>query len=71
MDFLSCSGGSVYGKSSAGVYYRCAVQEAKTGGAIAYIVKKGDLNGVDLQSPEILRIRTGILMGYSRWAGLG
>lgn len=46
-------GGSVYSRGGAGSYYQCAVQEAKSGGGIAYIVKKSDLDGVDLQSDEI------------------
>lgn len=59
-------GGSVYGgRSSAGAYYQCAVQEAKSGGAIAYVVKKRDLNGVDLQSDEIFEDRDRGVSGIS------
>jgi hypothetical protein len=37
-----------------GGYFRCAVQEAKTGGAIAYIVRNADLNHVpNLQAKDI------------------
>lgn len=34
-------------------FYKCARQEARTGGAIAYVVKKSDLKKVNLQDPEI------------------
>lgn len=34
-------------------YFHCAVQEAQSGGAIAYLVNKEDVEGLDLQSPEI------------------
>jgi len=34
-------------------YFQCAVSDAKGAGAVAYVVKKEDLNKVDLQDPEI------------------
>ena len=36
-----------------GGWFHCAIQEAKTGGAIAYAVKTDDLNDVKLQNKEI------------------
>jgi hypothetical protein len=36
-----------------GSFYKCARQEARTGGAIAYVVKNSDLKKVDLQDKEI------------------
>lgn len=36
-------------------YFKCAKQEAKTGGAVAYVVKNSDLKKVNLQDPEIFR----------------
>jgi hypothetical protein len=40
--------------SKGGSWFHCAVQEAKTGGAVAYIVKDDDLKNVpDLQAREI------------------
>lgn len=36
-----------------GAFYKCARQEARTGGAIAYVVKNSDLKKVNLQDPEI------------------
>jgi len=38
-------------------YFQCARQEAKTGGAIAYVVKNSDLAKVNLQDNEIFRDR--------------
>ena len=34
-------------------YFKCAKQEAKTGGAVAYVVKNSDLKKVNLQDHEI------------------
>jgi len=34
-------------------YFQCAISDAKGGGAIAYVAKKADLAGIDLQEPEI------------------
>ena len=36
-------------------HFYCAKQEARTGGAIAYIVKNSDLVGVDIQKPELFK----------------
>jgi|694.fasta_scaffold04876_4 hypothetical protein len=36
-----------------GSYFKCAKQEAKTGGAVAYVVKNSDLKDVDIQKPEL------------------
>lgn len=36
-----------------GQFYKCARQEAKTGGAIAYVVKNSDLKGINIQDKEI------------------
>ncbi len=38
-------------------YFTCAVSDAKGAGAIAYVVKKKDLEDVDLQEPEIFQDR--------------
>ena len=40
-----------------GSYFKCAIEEAVGGGAIVYVVKKEELNGVDLQASEIFRDR--------------
>lgn len=34
-------------------YFQCAIQEAKTGGAVAYIIKNEDASKIDLDAPEI------------------
>lgn len=34
-------------------HFKCAKQEAKTGGAVAYVVKNSDLKDVDIQKPEL------------------
>ena len=39
--------------SEGGDYFHCAIQEAKNGGAIAYVVHTEDLEGVNLDAPEI------------------
>ena len=36
-------------------YFKCALSDAKGAGAIAYVVKKEDLNKVDLQASEIFK----------------
>jgi hypothetical protein len=36
-----------------GSYFKCAVQESVAGGAVAYVVKKEDLENINLESPEI------------------
>lgn len=36
-------------------YFQCAISDAKGAGAIAYVVKKEDLDKVDLQAPEIFK----------------
>lgn len=36
-------------------YFKCAIQEAKTGGAVAYVVKNIDLQNVDLQKKDIFK----------------
>jgi GNAT superfamily N-acetyltransferase len=36
-----------------GSYFRCAIQESVSGGAIAYIVSNADLKNINLESPEI------------------
>lgn len=38
-----------------GSFYKCARQEARTGGAIAYVVKNSDLKGVNIQEKEIFK----------------
>jgi hypothetical protein len=38
-------------------HFKCAKQEARTGGAIAYVVKNSDLAGVDIQKPELFKDR--------------
>lgn len=38
-----------------GQFYKCARQEARTGGAIAYVVKNSDLKGVNIQDKEIFK----------------
>lgn len=38
-----------------GSFYKCARQEARTGGAVAYVVKNSDLRGVNLQADEIFQ----------------
>jgi hypothetical protein len=43
--------------SPGGIFYKCARQEARTGGAVAYVVKNVDLKGVDLQDDEIFEDR--------------
>jgi len=40
-----------------GSFFKCARQEARTGGAVAYVVKNSDLKGVDLQEDEIFKDR--------------
>lgn len=39
--------------SKGGSYWQCAVAEAQDGGAIAFVVNKQDLEGIDLQQDEI------------------
>jgi hypothetical protein len=39
--------------SPGGGFFKCAKQEAKTGGAVAYVVKNSDIKGVNLQDKEI------------------
>jgi hypothetical protein len=39
--------------SEGGTYFRCALQEAKNGGAIAYLVDNKDLSDLDLSKEEI------------------
>jgi hypothetical protein len=41
--------------SPSGSYFKCAKQEAKTGGAVAYVVKNSDLKNIDIQKPEIFQ----------------
>jgi hypothetical protein len=36
-------------------HFKCAKQEARTGGAIAYVVKNSDLVGIDIQKPELFK----------------
>lgn len=38
-----------------GQFYKCARQEARTGGAIAYVVKNSDLKGFNIQDKEIFK----------------
>lgn len=38
-----------------GQFYKCARQEARTGGAIAYVVKNSDLKSVNIQDKEIFK----------------
>jgi hypothetical protein len=39
--------------SKGGSYWKCAIQEAQNGGAIAYMVNKNDFESIDLNQPEI------------------
>jgi hypothetical protein len=39
--------------SPGGPYFKCAVAESKEGGLVAYVVRRDDLNHVDLSKPEI------------------
>lgn len=43
------------GRSGGGAYFRCAVEESITGGAIAYIVKTEELEGIDLERDEVFK----------------
>jgi hypothetical protein len=36
-------------------HFKCAKQEARTGGAIAYVVKNSDLKDIDIQKPELFK----------------
>jgi hypothetical protein len=36
-------------------FFKCAKQEARTGGAVAYVVKNSDLKNVDIQKPELFK----------------
>lgn len=48
-----------------GSYFSCAVADAKGAGAIAYIIKKSDLEKVDLQAPEIFADRSRRVAGVT------
>jgi len=39
--------------SQGGEFWHCAVQEAQSGGAIAYLVNSNDIEGLDMEAPEI------------------
>ena len=39
--------------SEGGSYWKCAIQEAKNGGAVAFLVKTSDLKNIDLSAKEI------------------
>lgn len=41
--------------SPGGSFFKCAKQEARTGGAVAFVVKNSDLKNIDLQKPEIFK----------------
>jgi hypothetical protein len=56
-------GNSKHGYGNTGSYYQCAIQEARSGGAIAYVVKKRDLSGIDLQSDEIFEDKDRGILG--------
>lgn len=43
--------------SPGGSYFKCAVQEAKTGGAVAFVVKNSDIKDLNLQADELFRDR--------------
>lgn len=36
-------------------FFKCAKQEARTGGAVAFVVKNSDLKNVDIQKPELFK----------------
>jgi hypothetical protein len=36
-------------------FFKCAKQEARTGGAVAYVVKNSDIKDVDIQKPELFK----------------
>ena len=38
-----------------GSFFKCAKQEARTGGAVAFVVKNSDLKGVDIQKTELFK----------------
>ena len=44
-------------------YFKCAKQEARTGGAVAYVVRNADLKHVNLQDPEIFEDRQRKVVG--------
>lgn len=46
-------------------YFKCAIADAKGAGAVAYVVKKADLDKVDLQGPEIFRDKKRHIDGVS------
>jgi hypothetical protein len=39
--------------SPGGSYFKCAIAESKEGGLVAYVVRRDDLNKIDLSKPEI------------------
>lgn len=41
--------------SPGGSFFKCAKQEARTGGAVAFVVKNSDLKNVDIQKPELFK----------------
>ena len=41
-----------------GGYFKCAKQEARTGGAVAYVVKNTDIKDIDVQKPELFKDKT-------------
>ena len=41
--------------STGGSYFKCAIEESVSGGAIAYIVNSKDLDKIDLEASEIFR----------------
>lgn len=41
--------------SPGGSFFKCAKQEARTGGAVAYVVKNSDIKNVDIQKPELFK----------------
>lgn len=49
--------------SPSGAFYKCARQEARTGGAVAYVVKNSDLKKVNLQDKEIFEDRSRKISG--------
>lgn len=43
--------------SQGGSFFRCAIEEAQDGGAVAYVVKTKDIKDIDLQADEIFADR--------------
>lgn len=51
--------------STGGSYFKCAIEESVTGGAVSYIVKEKDLEGIDLNADEIFNDKDRGIVGVS------